>query len=125
MAIGVGLLQQKVLAFDPSQLAQAPAESREVRVWRDREPADARPLGLRPRRKRPCRRCAAERDELASPHSITSSARSRVSGGMTIPSTAAVLRFKTNSNFVGRSIGVSARSAPRRILATMTPAWRK
>src|SRR5262245_39288436 len=30
---------------------------------------------LRPRRNRPCRRAADQRDELASPHSITSSAR--------------------------------------------------
>ena len=58
-------------------------------------------------------------------YSITSSARSRVAGEMVIPSSAAVLRFNTNSYFVGRSIGVPAGLDPCRILAAMTPALRK
>jgi len=36
---------------------------------------------LRARRKRPCRRAAEQRDELASLHSITSSARASSVGG--------------------------------------------
>src|SRR5262245_4379449 len=48
---------------------------------------------LRARRERP-RRCAAEkRDELATFHSITSSARARRVGGTSRPSARAVLRL--------------------------------
>src|SRR5262249_41532583 len=36
---------------------------------------------LRARRERPCRRAAEQRDELAAPHSITSSARASSVGG--------------------------------------------
>ena len=46
-------------------------------------------------------------------------------GGMVRPSSAAVLRLITNSNFAARSIGVSAGLAPLRILAAMMPAWQK
>ena len=44
---------------------------------------------------------ADEHDEIAPFHSITSSARSRIDGGMARPSALAVLRFTTISNFVG------------------------
>jgi hypothetical protein len=58
---------------------------------------------LHVRRERPRRSSAAEkRDELApANHSITSSARSRIDGGMARPSALAVLRFTTISNLVG------------------------
>src|SRR5262245_47831265 len=77
------------------------------------------PLGLlRPRRKRPPRRRAAEqRDELAALHSITSSARASSVGGTSIPSTFAVLRLIIRSNLVGCSTGISAGLVPRRILS--------
>ena len=58
------------------------------------------------------------------PYSITSSARSRVDAGMTRPSSFAVFKFKTNSNLVGVSIGVSAGLAPSNILAAITPSCR-
>jgi hypothetical protein len=52
------------------------------------------------RRKRPCRHAADERDELAPPHSITSSARASKIGGISDPMRLAVLRLITSSNFV-------------------------
>ena len=57
---------------------------------------------LRARRKRPCRRAAEQRDELAPLHySITSSAIARSEGGTVRPIALAALRFTTISNFVG------------------------
>src|SRR5215468_3758971 len=70
---------------------------------------------LRPRRNRPSRRRAAEqRDELASLHSITSSARASSVGGTSRPSALAVLRLITNSYFVGAWTGRSAGFSPLR-----------
>src|SRR5438105_4759897 len=43
----------------------------------------------------------ARSDELASSHSITSSARASNAGGASMPSAFAVLRLMTSSNFVG------------------------
>src|SRR5215468_9925134 len=74
---------------------------------------------LRASRQRPCRRAAEERDEPAPlNHSITSSARSRIDGGMARPSAVAVLRFTTISNLVGSCTGRSPGFAPRRIRST-------
>ena len=74
---------------------------------------------LRPRRQRPRgRRATEQRDELASPHSITSSARASSVGGTSRPSALAVLRFRMSSNFVGCMTGRSAGLAPERILPT-------
>ena len=57
-------------------------------------------------------------DELAPPHSITSSARASSVGGISRPSAFAVIRLMTRSNLVGCSTGRSAGFAPRRILST-------
>src|SRR5262245_23214327 len=74
---------------------------------------------LRARRERPRRRRAAEqRDEFASPHSITSSARASSDGGTVRPSALAVVRLMTRSNLIGCSTGMSPGLAPRRILST-------
>src|SRR5215467_1670173 len=92
-----------------------------------REHADApHPVGLlRTCREWPRRRCATdERDELASSHSITSSARAISVGGTSRPSAFAVLRLMTNSNLVGCSIGNSEAFAPLRILTTYAAARR-
>ena len=51
-------------------------------------------------------------------HSITSSARSRIAVGSSMPIVLAVFRFTTISNFVGCSIGKSAGWAPRAIRST-------
>src|SRR5262249_36249235 len=45
-------------------------------------------------------------------HSITSSARASSVGGTSRPSALAVFRLITNSNFVVRSMGISAETAP-------------
>src|SRR6266511_4361975 len=63
---------------------------------------------LCPRCQRPPRRRAAEkRDELASFHSITSSARACKEGGTVTPSALATFRLITNSNVVGCNTGKS------------------
>src|SRR5262249_36945278 len=81
---------------------------------------------LRPRGERPRRRAAEERDELASlHHSITSSARSRIDGGMARPSAVAVLRFTGISNLVGNCTGRSPGFAPRRMRSTYVAVRRK
>ena len=82
--------------------------------------AHAQHLGrLRPCRERPRRgRAAQQGDELASPHSITSSARASSIGGTSRPSALAVFKLITNSNFVGCCTGRSAGLAPLRILST-------
>jgi hypothetical protein len=74
---------------------------------------------LRARRERPSSyRAADERDEVAPPHSITSSAKMYSCGGIVTPSASAVLRLITNLNSVGCSIGKSAGLAPLKILST-------
>jgi hypothetical protein len=64
------------------------------------------------------RRAAEERDEVASLHSITSSARARSVGGTSKPSCLAVLRLMRNSNVVGPSTGSSPGLVPLNILST-------
>src|SRR5262249_52762638 len=58
------------------------------------------------------------RDELAPLHSITSSARPRSVGAISIPIAFAVFRLITISNLVGCSTGSSPGFAPRKILST-------
>src|SRR5262249_38151823 len=70
------------------------------------------------------RRAAEQRDEVASLHSITLSARAMNAGGTVKPSAFAVLRLMTSSNMVGCSTGRSAGWAPFRILSTYTAALR-
>jgi hypothetical protein len=68
---------------------------------------------LRPRCKRPCRRTAKERDQIAPPHySITSSAMASMPGGTVRPSALALLRLMTSSNLVCCTIGKSAAFFP-------------
>ena len=69
-------------------------------------------------------RGAEQRDELAPPHSITSSAVARSVGGTFTPSDFAVFEFTISSKRVGRSAGKSAGLVPFRILATIMPASR-
>src|SRR5262249_49570189 len=74
---------------------------------------------LRARRERPRRRRAAEkRYELATPHSITSSARASSVGGTSRPSALAVLRLMTNSTLVACWTGRSAGLSPLRMRST-------
>src|SRR5262249_23137123 len=71
---------------------------------------------LRPRRERPGNRRATEqRDEVASPHSITSSASASNLSGSSRPSAVAVPRLITNSNFVDCGTGRSSGFSPLRM----------
>src|SRR5262249_51448428 len=73
---------------------------------------------LRPHSERPRRRPAEKRDEIATRHSITSSARASSVGGTSRPRALAVFRLITSSNFVGCSTGRSAGFVPCKILCT-------
>src|SRR5262245_44647915 len=64
-------------------------------------------------------------DELASLHSITSSARASSVAGTVMPSALAVFILMTSWKRVGCSTGKSAGWAPLRILSTYTAALRK
>jgi hypothetical protein len=76
------------------------------------------------RRERPRRRRAAEkRDELAPPHSITSSANASSLSGTSRPSAFAVFRLITSSNLVGCMTGRVDGLAPLRIFPAYTPIW--
>src|SRR6202043_3891286 len=73
---------------------------------------------LRTRTKRPRSRCAPEeRDEFAAGHSMTSSARASSVGGSVRPSSLAVGRLMTSSNFDACITGRSAGLAPLRMRA--------
>ena len=78
------------------------------------------PLRLRQRRHGHARRVAMRtaRQDAATPHSITSSARARSTGGIVRPSARAVLRLITSSNVVGCSTGRSPGFSPLRIRST-------
>src|SRR5438067_10689062 len=95
-----------------TKLGHAPLESRIMRrpAQQHAGVTDAQHLGgLRSRRKRPRHRRAPESpDELASSHSITSSARASRVIGMSKSIAFAVARLITRSNFVAISTGRSA-----------------
>src|SRR5450759_5124293 len=109
-----------ILAVDISAYLQALHEGgHELRIPVRRtdveEPNHRHRWLLRARCKRPRSRAAEKRNELASPHSITSSARARSIGGTVRPSAFAVLRLITSSNLVGCWTGSSPGLAPLRI----------
>src|SRR5215467_14517685 len=117
-----------VLALHIADVFEAQAECAQTvhhRVRRSgvKEPNHGHRRLLRARRKRQCccRHAANKRDELAPPHSITSSASCWSLSGTSRPSALAVLRLMTNSNLVGCSTGNSAGLAPRMTLATIWP----
>jgi len=121
-AAGPTILDRDVLALDKAGLAQPLAEGGQAagKPLRSRiEISDQRHRLLRARVARHCNRSTAkEGQEFAASHSITSSARARIEGGMVSPSAFAVFRLITISNFVGCSIGRSPGFAPLRILST-------
>src|SRR5262249_55547524 len=99
-----------VTSLGPTELAKSlPKQSRtRLPVWivltsRYQHADPPQPFGLlRTRRERPYGgRTASNRDELAPPHSITSSAVASSEGGTVRPSAFAVLRLIANSNLVG------------------------
>src|SRR5262249_55783823 len=98
-----------VAAVEPAQLREPLHERRyaglKLRIVSGAEPqpVDApHPIALlSARSERPCcSRAAEQRDELAAPHSITSSASNCIELGTARPSTFAVLKLITNSNLV-------------------------
>src|SRR5262245_22859812 len=129
-SLGPAVLDRDTTTVDPTKFAQSlhklghPFASGRTRV-RAQEP-DGRHLRwlLRPRCERPRRRAAEQRDKLAPPHSITSSARSRIAVGSSMPIALAVFRLTTSWNFVACSTGRSVGFAPLRIFATYSAARR-
>jgi hypothetical protein len=117
-------LDDDVLALDVAEVAQArPQRLHPARASRSgpeiqvSDPSDFCRL-LRARRVRPRRRRATEQsDELAPPHSITSSARNRNDSEIVRPSTFAVLRLTASSNFSADCTGNSLGLAPFKILS--------
>src|SRR5262249_4568811 len=80
---------------------------------------------LRRRRQRPRRRRTADkRDEVASVHSITSSARASSAGGISRASAFAALRLITKSTFTTCCTGRSAGFSPLRTRPLYRPTWR-
>jgi hypothetical protein len=120
-AFRIAELDRQVLALDEACLLQALAERghevRRVGGRRAAEKADRRHHRLlRARRERPRRRRAAEQgDELASLHSITSSAATSSLSGTVRPSILAVWALMTSSNLVDCTTGRSAGLAPLRM----------
>src|SRR5262249_16092403 len=120
------IVNADIVAFRPSTLLEPLPECREASPYfrivlgQARQHADApQPARLlRVRRKRPRRRTPEKRDELASSHSITSSARASKVGGISKASAFAVLRLITRSNLVGACTGKSAGFSPRRMRST-------
>jgi hypothetical protein len=102
---------------EPPQLVIQREMMRRI-AWTGVQAAEAiNPSGfLRARRQRPCRsRAAEQRDELATLHSITSSARPSSGSGTVMPSALVALRLRINSTFVACWTGKSAGLSPLRI----------
>ena len=115
LTVGPAILDRDIAAVGKARFTQSFEETSKtigVLLRRARvQESDHRPL-LRARTKRPDRRSTKSGNELAPPHSITSSARSRKSRLIVIPRARAVARLTTSSNFTGCSIGKSAGLAP-------------
>src|SRR5262249_50684297 len=80
-------------------------------------PHSAASLCAHPNRPRG-RPAAEQRNELAAPHSITSSARASSVGGTVRPSAFAVLRLSTKSYLTGACTGRAAGLSPLRMRST-------
>jgi hypothetical protein len=117
----IAIFDMNIAALGPSTLFEFLLECFYLWIVDASEHAD-KPDALRllcGRRKRPRCGCAAEhRDELASPHSITSSAATSSVFGTVRPSAFAVFRLRMVSYFVGASTGRSAGLAPLRMRST-------
>src|SRR5262245_35919897 len=122
LILGRAVLDRNVPALDEACFLQALAQHSHVMLPAWQEPHHRHCRLLRARPERPRRRAADERDEVALPHSITSSARASSVAGTSIPSALAVLRLITISNLVGCWTGKSAGVAPFKILTTYVAA---
>src|SRR5262249_14226189 len=121
------ILDPQVAAPAPAQLLQRLLERRELGTaggGTARERAEAPHLRalLRPRRERPRRRAAEQRDEVAAlylrSHSISSSARPVSGSGTVSPRALATLRLMTRVYLSARWIGKSPGFAPLRMRST-------
>ena len=126
-------VETKISAFDPAgsleSLSKCGYPDAPFRVaFRDAHEGADQPHTirlLRARRNRPSRRRASEqRDELAPPHSITSSVRPISGSGTTRPRALAVLRLTISSTLVVCWTGKSAGFSPLRTRPVYTPACR-
>ena len=123
------ILNRDITTFDPTKFAQSLHKSGCPLPLARRRTLSKKPDSrhfaclLRPRRERQRRsRTAEQRDELATDHSITSSARASSDGGRVRVRALAVTRFMTRSNFVGCSTGIAPGLVPRKILSTSSAA---
>src|SRR5262249_11426947 len=121
LILGPAVFDRHVLTLDIARLLQALAER--PQPFRDRIgrsgvqiPDHRHRRLLRPRRQRPRRRTAEQRDELASLHSITSSAATWSVRGTRRPSAFAANRLITSSNLSSCLTGRSEALSPFRIL---------
>src|SRR5262249_5234632 len=121
LTLRIAIFDGYIVALDITYFFQSFSErGREVRTRLGRSLVKETDHGhrwlLRPRRERPCcGRAAEQRDELAPPHSITSSARCWRRKGTSRPSILAVLRLITRSNLNGIWTGRSLGFVPRRM----------
>src|SRR5262249_36892854 len=108
-------------ALDPTEVVESPRECGRPLAFRQRGAVAQEPDNwslrrlLRTRRERPSSRAAEQRDEIAPPHSITSSACARRLGGTAMPIIRAVGKLRTSSNLVGWMMGMSAGFSPLRM----------
>src|SRR5262249_30424632 len=121
LSVSPAIVQGDVPTFDESGIIQALPDHRdEGRVDGRRTGAEQsnhwqrRLLRARPERPGGCR-ATEKRDEIAAPHSITSSARASSVSGTVMPSALAVLRLMTSSYLVGACTGRSAGFSPLRM----------
>src|SRR5262245_31369047 len=126
IALSPSIVDPNIAILHPSQLLQTflegcrPSPDLGIALVQRHQHADApHPFGLlRARRKRPHRRAAEKRDELASFHSITSSARASSVGGTSRPRILAVWWLMTSSNLLDCTTGRSAGLVPLRMRPT-------
>src|SRR5262245_49899058 len=119
-------LEEKILAFNITGFAQCFTQLRPKGLdiciaYEERTNSIDLWLLLRARREWPHRRAAQKRNDLAAPHSITSSASARSLSGISSPSAFAVPRLITNSNLVGCMTGRLAGFSPLRMRPAYTP----
>src|SRR5262249_44194499 len=124
LSVGPAILDRKVLSLAETRFPKAIAKGGDkrlaaLRIGVAQKADDRHGRLLRRCNSRPRHRSPAEKpDEFAAPHSITSSARTRIVGGISRPSALAVLRLTTSSNLVGTWTGNSLGLVPRRMRST-------
>jgi hypothetical protein len=116
----IAIFDRNVLTLDIAGFRKTPAKRchevrRILRCRNPDEPDHRHRRLLRAHRERPDSRAAEKGDELAPPHSMTSSASASSVGATAMPSSLAVCRLITNSKVVGCVTGRSAGFSPLRM----------